>query len=266
MTLSLSPVLPPANSGPDQVRFCQMVVGKALLNSRRTKEISEGQLALESFLARKRQKYQTRRKGLAKECVSTSCEETLNSSKHDSIGTSFTKDTKESLFMHERNCMIRLASISVPSMNDGTRAINHSSPKARATKLRDFSQLDCEELAHHVVSQAKVRLRRRKKAANVLQKLYKPVLNSNQSRPPMFRTSTPANSKSSTPHLLSPSKQITEAREVLNKSLDLESGSEHRQGLKPVRRVVNWSEKQSTKAKDSGIPCVPPSSPEPTGN
>lgn len=263
MTLSLSPALPPGNPGTNQLQFCQVVVGKALLNSSRTRAISEGQLALESFLERRRQRYQARRKGLTREFANTSCEETIYSSKHDSIGTSFNKDTKESLFLHERNCVIRLASINVPSMKDSTRTIDHSSPHDKITKLEDFSRLDCEELAHHVVSQAKVRLKKRKKAANVLDKIYKPMLNSSQSRAPMFRTSTPASSKSSTPKSHSPSKHIIEAKERLSRSLELENGGEQKHGLKAVRKVVYWSEKQSTMAKDSGVPCIPPPSPKP---
>ena len=268
MTLSLSLCPHQSSSGVDQT---QMVVGKALLNSPKTKEVSEGQLALESFLARRRRKYHAK---IARGSANTSCEEPLPSSsfKHESMGASLlSREAKESLFLHKRNCVARLASISVPSMKDGlaARSIDHDSPHTGGAKLADFSQLDCEELAQHVVSRAKVRLKRRKKrAANVLQNIYKPVLNSSPSRPlpphpPPIRASTPINSKTSTPKFLSPSKPITEAREKLIKPLEQENAeSDQRPGLKAVRKVVYWSERQSTIAGDSGIPCVPPSTPK----
>lgn len=268
MTLSLS--LCPPQAGADQP---QMVVGKALLNIPRTKEVSEGQMALESFLAKRRRRYLTR---IASGSANASLEEALPSPgfKDGSIDASLLgREAKDNLFLLERNCVVRLASLSLPSMKDGCpnhtpgMAI-HDSSHTGATKLGDFSRLDCEELAHHVVSQAKVRLKRRKKkAANVIQNLYKPVLCSSPSRlpqPPLIMTSTPINSKTSTPKFLSPSKPITEARKF-NKPLKQEnSGSDQKPGQKAVRKVVYWSEKQSMTAKDSGIPCVPPSTPMPS--
>lgn len=239
MTFSLT-LLP--SSGADQAPFCcHMVVGKALLNRPPTKQLTEGQIALESFLARRRQKYQARRNGSAKD----SCEED--------------KET-ERFYVHQRNSVIRLVSLKEgprPLIRP-TRTLNPSSPiwNAKETKLEDFSRLECEVLADRVVSQAKVRLKRRKRAANVLQKIYKPLSDSKVST---FRTSTPTNSKSSTPKSLSPSKNI----QRLNRSLEVESGGEERRGLKAVRKVVFWSEKQSAMTKDSGVPCVPPPSPKP---
>lgn len=244
MTLSLT--LPPS-AGTDQAPFCcQMVVGKALLNRPPPKQFSEGQLALESFLTKRRQKYQARRIDLAKH----SCEE----------NTCRSSALEKEINVHQRNSIIRLA-----ALKDGPRPLIHpcrminlSSPvqNTKETKLEDFSQLECEVLADRVVSRAKVRLKRRKKAANVLQKLYKPMSNSSHSKAPTFRTSTPTNSKSSTPKFLSPSKSV----QRLNRSLEV---GEDRQGLKVGRKVVYWSEKQSAMAKDAGVPSVPPPSPKP---
>lgn len=248
MTLSLTLDLPPASSG---VPLCNMLVGKALLNSPRTKQLTEGQLALDSFLARRRQRYQARRK---RDNGNRSCEETIS----DYRGSLGLRKEKDNLFnMHERNCVIRLASIHVPSLKDGSSNPSNPPGLSKATKLDDFSKLDCEELADHVVSQTKVRRARRRKAANVLQKIYKPVLNSSDCRIPKFRTSTPVNSKGSTPISLSPTKSIVEARDKLDGSLEI---CDRRQGLKAARKVVYWSEKQSAVVTDSGIP---PSSPKP---
>lgn len=254
MTLSLTLDLPPASSG---TPFCHMVVGKALLNSPRTKQFTEGQLALDSFLARRRLRYQDRRKGLARECANRSCEETLSDYSPRSLGTPLNRETNNDAFLYKRNCVIRLASIRVPSLNC---TLDHSSTPscplghAKVDKTGNLSQLNCEELADRIVSQAKVRLKQRKKAANVLQKIYKPVLNSNKSRIPHIRTSTPVNSKDSTPNTLSPSKSTVEAREKLDES---------DRGKKAARKVVYLSERQSEVNKDSGVPGAPPSSPKP---
>lgn len=240
----------PRSCAADQPPFCShLVVGKACLNIPPTKESTEGQLALESFLARRRQKYQARRNGLAR-----------NSFEESICDGSFSDKEAGRFDVHDRNRVIRLAILKHGPMplHHATRTLSPVQ-NAKEAKLDDFSRLDCEVLADRVVSRAKVRLKRRKKTANVLQKIYKPSLNSSQCKVPTFRTSTPTNSKSSTPKSLSPSKTI----QRLNRSLEVvESGSEDRRSsLKVVRKVVYWSEKQSAMAKDSGVPCVPPSSP-----
>jgi hypothetical protein len=221
-----------------------MFVGKAPLYHPRAKEITAGQLALESFLARRRQKYQARR---ASESVNNSCEESILSLKCDSVNTSFTREARNS-FVHERNCVVRLASLSVKdgASSQFSKTIKQDSPYSKVMKLKDLSQVDCEELARHVVSRAKVRLKRRKKAANVLQKIYRPTLDSSSPSkpPPPLRTSTPTNSN--TPKTRSPSKPIVER---LNKSLDLDDPKRI-----TCRKVLRGPEKQPVMAADPGVP------------
>ena len=133
--------------------------------------------------------------------------------------------------------------------------------RAQQAKLEDFS---CEELAERVVSQAKVRLKRQKRAANVLQKIYQPKAITLSPATAAFRTSTPVGSKSSTPKSLSPVKNAvnTTSPERPNRSLRSAEGGRSRECPVAVSKVVYWSEKQSSVEKDSGIPSVPPSTPK----
>lgn len=259
--------LPSASSGANP--FCHMLVGKASLNPPLTKQFTPGQLALESFLARRRLKYQAKR---TREYAAT----TVIDTSYESSGGCI-----EIVNRHERTCGARLASLnlkdrSIGTIRDPLRTTYGHLGCAKGTKLEDFNSLNCEELADRVVSQAKVRLKRQKRA-NVLQNIYKPISCPHQGKNPTVWHSTPRNSKSNTPKSLSPSKstamtpspsKITNTpppakitREDWNKSLELERSDPAPGGLKVARKVVFWSEKQSATAKDSGVPGVPPSSP-----
>lgn len=243
-----------------------MIVGKAFLNTPPRREPSGSQLALEALLERRRQRYQARRRDGGDTGSSAASMLLLNSSDG---ALHFPVDRIRDEDDDRRSCISHLVALRLRDKAQQHEALRVQKQKSRSFLVRRVTKLEdasCEELAERVVSQAKVRLKRQKRAANVLQKIYQPKTTApagpaGPAGPATaFRTSTPINSKSTTPKSLSPAKAATDTPERPNRSLRLAEGS--REHPVAVRKVVYWSERQSNVEKDSGVPCVPPSTPK----
>ena len=255
-----------------------MVVGKAHLNAPPTKQVTDGQLALQSLLAKRRQRYHAKRKRERGSGVDTN-------KAIENGGILIDNTAKEGIRnVHEKRSVLCLASnlhvqsmrahsdgvIHHPAGNNRVDMVYTTNPSTRSGS--NLATLDCEELADRVVSKAKVRLKRRKRMISTIRKI-----STNPSSPQLtgtsaIRASTPILlhpvPKASTPISLSPVKKEHVAepvKRILNLSLDsaltnARNGS-NKCGLK-AKKVVYLSEKQSITSKDTGIPCVPPSSPQ----
>lgn len=270
MSITLALALPPPFGGASRSSHCHMVVGKARLNVPPIKQATESQLALQSLLAKRREKYHAKRKGVRERCCSVATNQLIENGGIPSENTA----KEEIRATHERRSVLCLASKlqSMKARNDGvvhhpTGNINVNASTINPRSESDIATLDCEELADRVVSKAKVRLKCCKRMSNTF---YKTPMN--PSSPHLvatstIRASTPilSLSKTSTPISRSPVKklELEHVAEPLNLSLDSAIMSvSNKRGFNKVKKVVYLSEKQSITSKDTGIPFVPPSSPQ----
>lgn len=267
MSITLALALPPAFGGASGSCYCHMVVGKAHLNTPPTKQVTESQVALRSLLEKRRERYHAKRR-----------------ERYGGIPSENTIITKEGVrTTHEKRSVLCLESKlqSMKGHSDGV--VHHPSGNlcvgyASITNPgSNLARLNCEELADRVVSKAKVRLKRHKRSrmANTFREVCKTPMNPSTPRlvgTSIIRASTPIplHSKTSMPISRSPAvkkEHVIEPVNLLNLSLDSAglaiTNVNNKRGLKVKKvLVVYLSEKQSITSKDTGIPCVPPSSPQ----
>ncbi len=285
--------LPASGAGPAPFFSRQLVVGKALLNSPPTKQVTESQQALASFLARKRERYKNR---LNTSSESKGGDRSSTNSLRCFIPASRSTPAElsgrrgSSNYLHESKCILRIASLDSQTLYSHSNGANGNSNEARwinqpgrregysqkdgnISISSDFAKLGSEELADRVVSHARLRRRNKRRTAVIQREIQRPVINLHhrtdlhQQRPavPILRTSTPIPLGST--HSQSPTKREggTEPRArslSLSRSQDgLETTESLRGSKMTARKVVFLSEKQSATAKDTGIPNVPPSTP-----
>ena len=151
--------------------------------------------------------------------------------------------------------------------------------------LTYFCFLDCSELADHVVHRAKVRLKKRQRRNLPSLKTNSPGLIPAISSPP---SSSPSKSKTTTilkqqekfsnevhqSNLKAQAALFSKRTDVISRSttisslgrqLDLMEGVNSSSSSSPLMtrslKVVYWSDRQSATPKDTGIPNVPPVTP-----
>ena len=286
MSLVLAPT---AAGGRGQAAFCPMIVGKALLNSPPTRQLSDGQQALSSFLNRKRERYLARRQKKHETLNNNTSGDVSFEDEPSTTAREYWSTTASSVHVskmeerdpHQDRCVLRLASLSLHSpsaqhLTNHRRAnpqliVHASTHSPTKTNLDDLITLDCEELAEKVVSRARVRLRHCKKRRASINEPCKPVVrqpNTNK-RTDTIRCSTPvsSHSTSSTPFSRSPIKTEGVSTRAIASSLNLNRSFEETLSnpsvsrLKVAKRIVLFSEKQSDTCRETGVPNVPPTTP-----
>ena len=254
-----------------------IVVKKASLISPPVKSITDSQQALASFLARRHERYKSRRRS-NKPHFYSSAEISVSSTSANTSIDSLSHSSVKSICTSCDNLLDQEKSTSNLTKSTRGRQDYHTDDGSslgdshRSSSSVDFLNTGCEELAERVITSTKARLKKHRKRR--INPLYIPPIRMMKvyGEIPIIRTSTPvplhkvskANIISSPPrreaHICVDN--VTKDMRNLNLSTKLLENYGASVGPKKLnRRVVYLSEKQSSISKETGVPDVPPTTP-----
>ena len=234
----------------NEVPFCPIIAGKAqpISTQRGSKStVPKRQPAFTSLLSKRRSRYR-KRKVSSRQRVNSESDpkKSLEHSTTNRVSIDPLRSDEESLHLQQIE-LLHIHGTDDQPIQDSKRSGDMISS--------NFVRMGCKELADHVVTNTKVRLKKRRKRPNMLNDpACKPVLLC-QRKPVLLCQRKPVIVCHRLPRVCCSSRPTSSKKPTSKDSIrtSLES--------RAIKKVVYLSESHSVTPKETGIPNVPPSTP-----